>query len=133
MENRERKYRAWNPKLNKMEYDVWPTSNDTVGKWLKMLYADEWQFHDLGQTKVILEQYTGLKDKNGVEDWINDIVKAKVGQVTYYRPIYQAESGAYCISLPTRCSTGESGIMICTIPHENVGNIHQNPGLINSF
>ena len=100
-----------------------------------------WGFNahgDGGFTNPVLlvpsEQYTGLTDKNGVEDWINDIVKANVGPVTYYRPIYQAESGAYCISLPTiGCSSGETGIMICTIPHENVGNIHQNPGLINSF
>jgi hypothetical protein len=64
---REMKFRAWNPKFNKMEHDVWPTSKDTVGHWIKMYGRDEWQFSDNGQTKVIIEQYIGPKDKNGKE------------------------------------------------------------------
>ena len=76
-------------------------------------------------------QFTGLHDVNKKEDWIGDIAKTKVGQITYCREIYQAESGAYCIKLPVIGSTsGEEGIMLSTIEHENIGNIHENPELL---
>ena len=78
-----------------------------------------------------IEQYTGLKDRDGVEDWIDDIVKTKVGPITYYRKIFQADSGAFCINLPVQYATGgEEGIMLITCEHENVGNVHQNPELL---
>lgn len=76
-------------------------------------------------------QFTGLKDKNGKDDWINDIVKVKVGQIAYCRQIFQADSGAYCIKLPVRGATGgENGIMLITIEYENVGNKWENPELL---
>jgi len=77
-------------------------------------------------------QYTGLKDKNGKEDWIDDIVKTKVGQFTYYRRIFQAESGAFCINLPVLyyATPTQEAIMLITCEHENVGNIHDNPELL---
>ena len=122
------KFRAWDRRKNIFYY-----TDNNITVWVGGLECSV-----NGRDKQIcnvpyedVDKYTGLKDKNGVEDWINDIVKANVGQVTYYRPIYQAESGAYCISLPTiGCASGETGIMICTIPHENVGNVHENPELL---
>lgn len=78
-----------------------------------------------------LMQYTGLHDKHGKEDWIGDIVKAEVGGFTYYREIFQAESGAFCINLPTLGATGgEDAIMLITCEHENVGSVHENPELL---
>ena len=81
--------------------------------------------------RFILEQYTGLKDKNGKKDWLNDIVETKIGSFTYRCRIVQAESGAYCISLPTMGATGgESLIMLVTSEHVNIGNIHENPEML---
>ena len=80
---------------------------------------------------VILMQYTNIKDKNDTEDYIDDIVKTHIGQSVYYRRIFQAESGAYCINLPVIGSTGgEDAIMLITCEHENVGNFYENPGLL---
>lgn len=73
-------------------------------------------------------QFTDFYDKNGKEDWTDDIVKTNIGSFVYYRPIFQAESGAYCINLPSVCATGgEEAMMLITCPHENVGNIYENP------
>jgi hypothetical protein len=70
------------------------------------IHAPDWRFCPSiwGHKEVDPEtvgQSTGLKDKNSKEDWINDIVKAKVGP-----------------------------IQLISIEHENIGNIHENPELL---
>lgn len=96
------------------------------------LRSPDWVIYDVIEvTPETVGQLTGLHDKNGKEDWIDDIVKAKVGQFIYRRRIFQAESGAYCINLPTIGVTdGQSAIMLITIEHTNIGNFWENPELL---
>ena len=78
-------------------------------------------------------EFTGLYDKDGKEDWVDDIVKVIIGETEYYREIFQSSSGAFCIDLPALGSTGVEGeaILLISIGHENIGNIHENPELLN--
>jgi len=67
---REIKFRAWDGK--KMQYDVFPTSDNTVGRWIETGGGVELRFCDGGGTKVDIMQFSGLKDKNGKEIYEGD-------------------------------------------------------------
>jgi hypothetical protein len=120
---REIKFRAWDEKANKYLY----FTLFNIPNYHK-------DFCRLMLDGVDFEQFTGLHDKNGKEDWINDIAETYVGNIKYRRRIFQSEiSGAYCINLPTLGSTsGEEAIMLCTCEHTNIGNIHSTPELMES-
>jgi len=78
------------------------------------------------------QQFTGLYDKSGKEDWEGDLVKVKIGNQNYIRPVFRSESGFWAINLPviSFSSTKEEPVMLITIEHENIGNIFENADLL---
>jgi len=118
--NREIKFRAWDKE--KKEF-VYLSQSGDFG-----LIGDGLQFSiDLCDELFIIDQFTGLKDKNGVEIYEGDIIRTRedyVGDYFYKHEIHQVifDDGCFCCELANL--TDE--FYLCEI----IGNIHENPDLL---
>ena len=113
---KELRFRAWDGK--KMIDDVIPASETAIVE----LFEYEHQVTDVES----VEQYTGLKDKNGKEIYENDIVEYD-WHIIGDKPAYRTKEQVVFDDMGARLDTDR--IRFCTNV-EVIGNIHENANLL---
>ncbi|GAK31886.1 hypothetical protein WOSG25_180370 [Weissella oryzae SG25] len=126
MAQRQIKFRAWNKRtkqLNRVTALEWSHSGMDFqymtiedGKNLR----SEVEYDGLFSMNVILEQYTGLKDKNGVEIYEGDIVSASIYGLIQKGVVEYSQFSEWVIG----------NIRLNQVIANVIGNIHENPELL---
>lgn len=138
--NRELKFRAWD-KERKLLREVCSIEFDDTGRKELVKYWDHASLEaakikakiaTVWKENVELMQYTGLKDKNGVEIYEGDIVRDEVGIAVVYfiAPGFVAvdkDNNQWWVGAGKSYPLGHNHL----VSTEVIGSIHENPELLN--
>jgi len=135
---REIKFRAWDEKRKQMEklvYQIeWCNGGIRAAGPGVNLGEDGWVTQDNGfkhKCDVLLMQYTGLKDKNGVEIYEGDIVQRKNWHEDSDGKTVLSEANSYMKKWVVTYEIGSiwQGYTVDS-KDEVIGNIYENPELL---
>ncbi len=124
---RDIKFRAWGLDDKHMYRDSGVLATTSNMDWLTQPHSGP--LVNPRSEKLVLMQYTGLKDKNGVEIYEGDIIE--------YGPYDDSKSGRYKKAIEWKENARYTGFNICVGDNgqrqthsEVIGNIYENPELV---
>ena len=112
---REIKFRAWDNRYKRMHKEFGEGTAEVAVKGVNQTISDY-----IGDENWCIEQFTGLKDKNGKEIYEGDVVQN--GKSRYMRTVVKFDETK---------KTGAGFNLAQGRYHEVIGNIHESPELLN--
>lgn len=118
---REIKFRAYDKKENEMFYSSMYQDKTSMAYGLSNFLSE------CGDIEDTLMQYTGLKDKNGLEIYEGDIIEYMTGQLkhipTKHKVIWDSDEARFSFG----CKADKQYMFYNTVI---IGNIYENPELL---
>ncbi|WP_405029081.1 YopX family protein [Lactiplantibacillus plantarum] len=122
------KFRAWDKENGFYLYNV-QDAYDTLGGFVKYDDGDDADYDEdcfgsfLDNKRYVVEQYTGLKDVNGNEIYVGDILENRK-----YRSIVKFASGKFLADVVGTINRFD--LIGETHGSKVIGNVHNNPELL---
>ena len=134
---KEVKFKAW----DKWEKEMLPVAgiNFTNGfMWINELIDDETPANIRYLDEVVLRQYTGLKDKKGIDVFEKDIVNIVElsKNILEYVSVVEYENSGYLVTepngtqVPLDCFHNQENAVMPLFEIEVIGNAFENPDLL---
>jgi uncharacterized phage protein (TIGR01671 family) len=124
---REIKFKAWCEEMNDYVCD------EDLSQFVWRIEQGQLSLYDplFAIKELVLMQYTGLKDKNGVEIYEGDLLRLWREDGEYYKPLEVHYCALWCQFVVEDVQNKEQfGIRQDFEEFEVIGNIHSNPELI---
>lgn len=121
------KFRAWDKKFELM-ISEWPNGYRlSLGGKVEIFESDSLVTCSISNEYELM-QYSGLKDKNGVEIYEGDILSLVYCKPQFKFPVIFHENGYWALE-----TSDKTSLIITQLPTtycEVIGNIHENPELL---
>lgn len=118
---REIKFKVFNKNEKNYLFDKIEIKTEILVNILNLTLTDD--------SELILQQFTGLTDKNNVEIYEGDIIKAKIGAMDFIFKV-EFEHGKFMAVESDDDELTAFDLFTITDKCEVVGNIHENPELL---
>ena len=126
--------------MREIKFRAWDFSTNNFVSWEKLVIDSQCDFYDFSlfsNIDYILMQYTGLKDKSGVEIYEHDLIIATRNSLSQKKRVvkYDINRGAYFVVSNSLKETEWDDCLtknqIKTFGYKVIGNIYENPELLN--